>query len=77
MPGPPLSPRRSRWQFGLKGLLLVMLVVAVGAASTSYLISPEGNAAPRRLIGMLMLLTAPLLLMTLLSLLRFLGQHDR
>jgi hypothetical protein len=54
-----------------------MLVVAVGAASTSYLISPEGNAAPRRLIGMLMLLAAPLLLMTLLSLLRFLGRHDR
>lgn len=75
------SPQRPRWQFGLKGLMLVMLmlvmlVAAVGAASISYLRHPATGAAHHRLVGTLMLLAAPLLLMTLVSLLRGLGRHD-
>lgn len=72
----PRSSPRSRWQFGLKGLMLVMLVVAVGAAGVFNLIQPATSAAPRRLIGTLMLLATPLMLMTLVSLLRSLGRKD-
>lgn len=77
MPADASTSQRARWQFSLRGLMLVMLVVAVAAASASYLAQPSMGNVPRRLIGVLMLLSAPLLLMTLVSFLWAFARRDR
>jgi hypothetical protein len=61
------TPRRSRFQFSLLGLMVFMFVASAAAAPGFYMLR-GGKALPQaRLVGTLMVLAGPLLVMTLLS----------
>ncbi len=60
------------WQprFGLAGLMMVMLVLAVVAAAASYMVRAQEGGQSLKLAFILFTLAAPVLLMVAVSLLR-------
>ena len=67
--------RRPRFQISLMGMMVVMFVAAAASAPAYYMLRGSTALPESRLVGMLMVLAAPLLLMTLLSILLSLGGH--
>ena len=64
-------PQRRRPQFGIGGLLMLMLVCSVTAAAGSYLVrSLQRPAGSSHLIFILFTLLAPVVLMIVVSLIR-------
>jgi hypothetical protein len=61
--------RRPRFQISLMGLMVIMFVAAAASAPAFYMFRGSNTLPQSRLVGMLMVLAAPLLLMTLLSIL--------
>ena len=64
---PSPKPRPPRAQFGLAGLMLMMLVVSVTLAPASYLVRAARGEPGMQLTGILLVLTAPMLLVVLIS----------
>ena len=70
-PTNPEPPHRRRPQFGIGGLLMLMLVCSVTAAAGSYLVrSLQRPAGSSHLIFILFTLIAPVVLMIVVSLIR-------
>jgi len=67
--------RRPRFQISLLGMMVVTFVAAAASAPAYYMFRGSTALPESRLVGMLMVLAAPLLLMTLLSILLSLGGH--
>ena len=70
-PTNPEPPHRRRSQFGIGGLLMLMLVCSVTAAAGSYLVrSLQRPAGSSHLIFILFTLIAPVVLMIAVNLIR-------
>jgi hypothetical protein len=75
---PPQRP--PRFQISLLGMMVITFVAAAASAPGYYLFRGGSAGLPEsRLVGILMVLAAPLLVMTLLSVLLSFGghRHDR
>lgn len=68
-PGQPAPPRRGRFQFSLGSLLTAVTLGSVLSAATAGLVHPPPNASARWLIALAFALSAPLLILVIVSLL--------
>ena len=67
-PFPPvLPPKRRPLQFGLAGMMIVMLVVGVSMAPAFYFVQASKGAPGKQLVAILLAVTAPMLLMVIAS----------
>lgn len=64
--GPP--PRRPRFQFSLLGMMVVMMGVGLAVSPGFYLMRAVQGEQDMRLVGLLAVLSGPLLLMIVVSL---------
>lgn len=71
-------PRRGqRTQFSLAGLLVIMLVLSVTFAGTSYLVRGGSGSEGMQLAGLLLLLAAPPMLLVAVSAMVAIWRHAR
>jgi hypothetical protein len=65
---PPVPPRRPRFQFSILAMMVLMMGVGLAFAPAYYLVRAVQGEQNMRLIGTLAVLSAPLLLMIIVSL---------
>jgi hypothetical protein len=68
-PGKPPLPKRRPIQFSLTMLLVLMVVISLASAPAYYLMRAQEGMAGMQLIGMIVLLTGPIFLAIVLSVL--------